>query len=746
MQQLVQSSARINEVEPPLDPNLVFYLTGNQARAGFDATGELGLRSALFAPYRDLAALRYDFPLILVEGPANCAAVQSLSGLFNDLLQQYAEGADGERLRMHALRLEGEIRRRAAHGSAGSLSQMWGEAARGLETQNDEILQDSLNRLGTALPIDGDVVDCNAEMASRLLRHLWEAGYDRKVRRFRAQVETLSAKLSDILHADLARSQAGRSAEHLRESFGSTHRDTFDFAAMSQLLAETLPTAVLSDRRRQRVRWLLSVLRSQRFFPVEGSEEALNTEPYSFAFNNCADAVAAYRERLPTAIELAKVLAMAKLEIEGVYNEARHDMFFAGFGADGLDPTDPDLFPDYLICLRARDMRAKDYETLLEVFSAGFCVKVLLQIDDLLEPSPIAAGNPLFASRSGQITRLVMDLNTSYVLQSSSSNLFQLRDAIVRGMAYPGSGLFHVYTGQTGAADLPPYLIAAAATEARAFPTFVYDPSAGSDWASRFRVVDNPQAGLDWPIQTLPYEEEGHQRLSDTLAFTFVDFVACDPRYHKHFAVVPRARWSGSMVPVSEFLMFDANRPADKAPYIMMLNRDDRLHKVVVDQSLIREAHRCLGMWRSLQELGGIHNSHAARLLAQERELWEKQRPAATTTAETQTSVQATTDMTATSPSPMTNGKDADPTKSPDEPYIETLRCTSCNECTQINNKMFAYDANKQAFIADVGAGTYRQLVEAAESCQVAIIHPGKPRNPNEPGLDELMKRAEPFL
>jgi hypothetical protein len=43
-------------------------------------------------------------------------------------------------------------------------------------------------------------------------------------------------------------------------------------------------------------------------------------------------------------------------------------------------------------------------------------------------------------------------------------------------------------------------------------------------------------------------------------------------------------------------------------------------------------------------------------------------------------------------------------------------------------------------------AGTYRQLVEAAESCQVSIIHPGKPRNPNEPGLDELLKRAEPFL
>ena len=30
---------------------------------------------------------------------------------------------------------------------------------------------------------------------------------------------------------------------------------------------------------------------------------------------------------------------------------------------------------------------------------------------------------------------------------------------------------------------------------------------------------------------------------------------------------------------------------------------------------------------------------------------------------------------------------------------------------------------------------SHAQLVEAAESCQVSIIHPGKPRNPKEPGM-----------
>ena len=78
-------------------------------------------------------------------------------------------------------------------------------------------------------------------------------------------------------------------------------------------------------------------------------------------------------------------------------------------------------------------------------------------------------------------------------------------------------------------------------------------------------------------------------------------------------------------------------------------------------------------------------------------------------------------------------------------PWIETPRCTTCNECVQMNKELFAYNENRQAYIANPDAGTYRQLVEAAESCQVSIIHPGKPRRPDEPNLAELLERAAPF-
>jgi len=79
------------------------------------------------------------------------------------------------------------------------------------------------------------------------------------------------------------------------------------------------------------------------------------------------------------------------------------------------------------------------------------------------------------------------------------------------------------------------------------------------------------------------------------------------------------------------------------------------------------------------------------------------------------------------------------------EAYIETPRCTSCNDCTNLNGRMFAYDENKQAYIKDIHAGTFAQLVQAAEKCPAGIIHPGDPVNPKEKDLEKWIKRAEPF-
>jgi ferredoxin len=207
------------------------------------------------------------------------------------------------------------------------------------------------------------------------------------------------------------------------------------------------------------------------------------------------------------------------------------------------------------------------------------------------------------------------------------------------------------------------------------------------------------------------------------------------------------------MVPADEWLALDPKRAADKVPYVLAADPDDVLQRVIVDARLMQTAVRTRTFWHRLQEQGGIHNSHAEILLARERAKWQEARAqeleAATAAAATAASAGAPqssagrADQAAPAQAPQAP---AAPERNPDEAWIETARCPSCNECQNINDRMFKYNDNKQAYIADINAGTYRQLIEAAEACQVSIIHPGKPRNPSEPGLEELLERAKPFL
>jgi pyruvate-ferredoxin/flavodoxin oxidoreductase len=93
----------------------------------------------------------------------------------------------------------------------------------------------------------------------------------------------------------------------------------------------------------------------------------------------------------------------------------------------------------------------------------------------------------------------------------------------------------------------------------------------------------------------------------------------------------------------------------------------------------------------------------------------------------------------------VTAGVDTDDDALVLEAYIESARCTTCNECTNLSKKVFAYNADKQAYVKDASAGTFQQLVLAAERCPVSIIHPGTPLNPKEKDLDRWIKRAEKF-
>jgi len=622
-----------------LNAQLAFHLTGVRGAAGLEPVEGLALQPALLAPYRDLGALRYDFPLVFTKD-----AVRPLSELVDEALKDVAD----ERVRARALRREREIRARVSGGLGGRLGSLW----------------DIEPKLA-----DGDLADCDAALPGRFVLNAWNRVQAARAGAFHAEADGLIARLAGILAADHVHSDAGRTAEALARSLAARD-DSFDTAALSRLLARALPERRLPAARRNRIRSALAVLKAR--------------PSYHFVFENCAAALRALQERRPALIDLAKAMAVARLEAGGEYVEAVHDAVFREFGESAVDPA---LAPACLVRLDARGLLAPENAGLGDLLASRLPVKILVQHEDILDWSAVA-NTPAFGARARAVAGMALGLNEVFVLQSSASDLYRLSSRITQAFEYAGAALFNVFCA--------PYLVAAAAMESRAFPAFSYDPSAPH--AARFSLENNPQPERDWPLHPLSYEDAEHQRVSEETPFTLMDFVACDRRYAEYFARIAPGRANGEV------------------PSLPMVDAGNRLHRVIVGDPVAREARRCLDAWHSLQ----------ARV---QRKTFVEERTVAAPVA---------------APPPVAEPEK--PAPASDAAYIETPRCTTCEECVKINGRVFVYDANKQAHIADIKAGSYRDLVEAAEACQVSIIHPGRPLDPGEPGLEELLQRAAPFL
>ena len=628
-----------------MEDEVFFHLTGTRSGGALGPVD--GLRPALFARFADLAKLRYDYPLVLLASEADTPSVVTLSGLVDDLLRDVApRGIAGERMRRGVLRLERDIRATQGHGEAGTLGAAWAEAADRLASRGGAPLAEDLARARKALKVDGELLLCDAALPSRFVTHVWRAVHDRKAHTMRRRIDTLALKLSDLVRADHLRSGAGRQATTLRAGVGGPHQELFDFDRMSLLLSAPSGASALSETRRRRIERTLAALRAQRFFGAEA--------PFPFVFDQVETALAAYRERAPAMAELVRAIAVAELEVRGSYVEAKHEQYFERFNPDSLGPEDRALFPNYLVRLAAGARDTEDRARIIEGLTSGAPLKVLFATDDAF-------------GLGAQLATTAMGLGDAFVLQSSSSELYRVRERVRAALEYRGPALLSVFAPAARGADVPPYLAAAAATESRAFPTFSYDPAAGTGWAQRFFLHDDPQTDRAWPEHELSFADTGMRRASELVAFTLADFAVCDPQHANDFARVPRERWGERLVPIATWLDGGAN---GSIPFVYAVDTQAGLHRLVVDKHLALLTRRCAEAWRRLRELDDLKHERAVVQPA------ASEAPAAAAPV--------------AEPTTLTEPQGAAPPS--DEPYIETPRCTTCNECTGVNPRMFAYN------------------------------------------------------
>ncbi len=564
--------------------------------------------------YRDLSRLRYDFPLVLVDRGPGTGTLRSLSSVVDEVLQEIApKGLEGERLRKHVLRLEHEVRLLVAAGARGSLSDLWREATPRLAAPDDPSAEAVLTHLAEKLQLDGELVDCDRPMPARVVEHLWKAAQQQKARAFRATVERLVVRLSDILRSAFIHSEAGQRPDALRKALGGAHRDAFDFAVMSRLVARGAPKDELHAARRRRIEEALAVLKGQSFYPDprlggrHGRDTVLRVPLRQLRRRRGRVPRAAARGRRASSRRSPSPSSSprAPMSSRSTTRSSRTST------STRSPPRTSRSSPITSCALRPERAGAPENAPMMEMLSAGLPVKVLIEATDLLEEASVGTGHFAFGVRSVRLANTATALGGVFVVQTASSNLYALRERLGKAFAHRGACLVSIYAGAGAVGELPPYLTAAAAMESRAFPAFTYDPYAGDNQAARFALEDNPQPEADWPVAPFEYSDQDLQRMTEETPFTVADFVLCDARYASHFARVPRERWNDAMVPADEWLARASAESGEKIPYVLAVDGDDVLQRVIVDQQLMQIAGRCRTFWHRLQEQGGIHNSHA---------------------------------------------------------------------------------------------------------------------------------------
>ena len=509
----------------------------------------------------------------------------------------------------------------------------------------------------------------------------------------------------------------------------------------------------------------------------------------------CATASELFERDAAGYTRLFAALRIAALESEDRYDPSIHDSWFAGFDWQAFSDEELQSVTRIVALVSADYLAGDGLPSFSHLLGSRRPVHVISWVRAYDNPAVRSGEGPFDAYRF-ELANFGIGHRQVVVAQTSAARHEDLLAGFACALGCNRTSLHLVNRGTQTRAERPlldPWFVASAALESRAHPFLLVNPDEGDRAAERVRFGGNPQSDKDWPVETLEYAEAGGERREMSLAFTFADYALLMPALHDHFRMVPAGYESDELVPVADYLAQDAASSERLVPFVWGIDDKGVLVKLAISRALVFACRDRLNYWHALQELAGVHNFYVEaaveRVLEDARAAAEAEREELLKTHEEEldaarseaageamgqlVDVLMGADLSslaggsspATMPPPSAAPADeaaapaaeaeAAPEPEPeeeeeedlgfDEPWVDSAACTTCDDCITINKQMFAYNEDKQAYLVDPRAGTYEELVRAAETCPAKCIHPGKPLDPNEPGLDELIARAEPF-
>ncbi|MFA5627264.1 MAG: 2-oxoacid:acceptor oxidoreductase family protein [Thiohalomonadaceae bacterium] len=458
-----------------------------------------------------------------------------------------------------------------------------------------------------------------------------------------------------------------------------------------------------------------------------------------------------------------KAIRMAELELEGKYNPDEQQDFFRQFSWKNFTDDEWLLCPPVVAVGGDGAMYDIGFQNLSRALASGVPIKVMVVDTQVYSNtggqactsgfiSQVADMSPYGKNWKGkteirkEVGLIGIAHRSSFILQSSTSHLTHILEGYIDGLNSRRPAMFNIYTTcqpEHGVADDASDRQGKLAVESRAYPLFRYDPDLGTTFPECFNLEGNPSMESDWPMYTLDYVDENSTAGKLEVPMTFADFAVTEGRFRKHFKKAPREAWNDDMLPFHEFLLLDEDEREGRFPYIWAVDAKNRLTRVLCSQEIVLAAEERRDFWHQLKSLAGLDRQVDVGAVVQQAKVEMAQKLSATLL-----SLSASGDtpaLTAGTTATPGNGHGMPQAAAPadyEAVWIDTPECTACDECMDINPNIFAYNDAKQAIVIDAKAGSFKDIVKAAEKCTAGCIHPGTPFNPNETGLDKLIQRA----
>jgi ferredoxin len=776
-----------------------FHLTGEGAGSAAEPLEAVPLRPAVLAAIAEECAAWRQYPLALLEGETGTEKVP-LREILTRALERLA--ADGPPAAILERQLPAIVRaaNRVLEGRLGlvPIPELFDELFDRLTDSIDvseagaaEVSRE-IERLRSYLPSSGSLLGLDDRTLMTLFVETVREGRRPKRQAFRVDVKILVDRLTGLLQLDDSRAPQGRTPDSLSSTL-AVGNEFLDPEALARNLPEHRGSKRMDPIRRRRVEATLARLHDYleqgsdqpELFVVRATPPVAGEDPEGcrvlYHTGGLEAAIGLFDGLAESMVETIRAVRTARLEADDSYDPDLHDEMIARTGWRSFTTEEMLLLPPVVVFETGRRLRGTSLASFSVLLRSGRPVYVLVSE----RTSELQAGETweALAGYHPGLGYLAVAHREPVVLQSTLARPGHLIAGLeqIATVLQPAVALVAVPSWQ---APVRPWLQLVAAQQSRTTPCFRYDPLAGETWAERFDLEANTKPEQEWPTYEVAYRDESGGESSREESFTFAHAAAIDPAYRPHFRVLPRDAWSDDQMEMAEYLAAPRQEQRRRVPFVWVLDEKGRLARAVTTRELAFACRDRRRAWRILQELAGLRNEYARRAAEKAREevgaeAQEARRRLEAAHAEELEKVRADAageamerlaavllDLDA-APAPAARPALAVPA-APDaaepvtkeaeaveqeeeeeisfnEPYIDSMLCTTCNECTNLNSKMFEYNENRQAVIADAAAGTFEQLVKAAEKCPARCIHPGVPRPDDATATEELVARAKPF-